>query len=784
MDLAHGQAIINEMMNNPAYDSSDDEADNVWNSNDPLAMFKALGAGTPGGLPLPSIMTAKEVRTKSRALSTKIFNSWELLNNILARHEATIQKRWMKKTREQRKDILLTAWPKMSLTHRPDYDAFRAKQLGASRREAYMWPYINLEDLLKPKLFLLFLNSRGRNKPDSFARADIDACRFGITSQALVPAFLNLHVMMFTGRHTPSTYGELIAWDDHPEAFDWFHTQKGAHPGEGIFILEIQDRLYKFLLDCCKEILHDMSGDLLTDPNIPLQPEPPSILGNETGLASLATTAAEAPYRLPANLDFKRLESLVKAKLSAAEDHLWALREDPSYHSETMLDWKEHRQECMLDTAGHKHPVLANTSREPILWDRVIGNSICSALGEIEVWNSIHEQIVELQCLKEKYAESISPEKSLPHEYALAFYKLDNHLRQFSKWPIANLKTGFVASPPMRPYFVRMPQDPTNTIIRITNRTGLAKDGSREQLIWIFMTLFDEQQLHLAGLNTLMDELERRMENDPRMKVLISAWVADQISNLAVISQCLHQIELYQPWAASFESEMAAMKDELEADYLRTEKLIAPYVSMKPARPVASLGTPSKGRFNYPVGKRRTRENTEAMRKAENELDAFWQAVDRELMKSSAVSPRLKQLLSQRILQRTPEWIEPVKPPKPETPAAKPYSLIKPLSELHFQLEQIKEQSSTRDKLAQPKIKIKTRGLAQSSETTTGPDSLDQHLADVRSTFPVDKRALKVFKTIFFTPSASSQPGELAWGDFLHAMTCTGFTAEKLYGSV
>src|SRR5438034_5839902 len=99
----------------------------------------------------------------------------------------------------------------------------------------------------------------------------------------------------------------------------------------------------------------------------------------------------------------------------------------------------------------------------------------------------------------------------------------------------------------MRPYFMRLPQDPTNTKIQITERTGLAKDKNRDELIWIFTTLFDEHQLHLAGLNTLMDELERLIENDPKTKELISSWVADQISDLSVFSLCLPQIELYQP---------------------------------------------------------------------------------------------------------------------------------------------------------------------------------------------------------------------------------------------
>jgi hypothetical protein len=41
-----------------------------------------------------------------------------------------------------------------------------------------------------------------------------------------------------------------------------------------------------------------------------------------------------------------------------------------------------------------------------------------------------------------------------------------------------------------------------------------------------------------------------------------------------------------------------------------------------------------------------------------------------------------------------------------------------------------------------------------------------------------------VFKTLFFTPSVTSTPGEVAWSDFLYAMVSMGFVPEKLYGSV
>lgn len=475
------------------------------------------------------------------------------------------------------------------------------------------------------------------------------------------------------------------------------------------------------------------------------------------------------------------------AKLSAAEDHVWALREDPSYYADTILEWKEHRQECLPDTKGRAHPVFTVFMQEEVFWSRVIGNVIASAMAMVEMWGSIYDQIVDLQHLAEKYAKEIVPHKDLPEEYALAFYKLDHHLQQFSKGPIGTLKTGFVASPPMRSVFVRQPPvDRRSTKIQVTKRSGLLKDESRDQLIWIFMTMFDEHQLHLAGLHTLMDELERMMENDPKSKTLISSWVVEQIADLSVFSQCLYQIELYQPWAATFQHRMVEREDELTKDYNSTQEKIKGYFGAPYEVKITKLGTPSEGRFSYPINKRKTRENTEAMIRAEGNLDGFWLAVDRDLSSRNAFSPRISRLLSRRILERTPDWVEPSKPALPNAvPEDKADVLTKPLSELHFQLGTTSSDRDRVDTIA-PKAKVKTRGVAQASSSAaaspgTRPISVEE---DVQPTFPVSARAHKVFKTLFYIPSTSSQPGEIAWADFLHALTSVGFMAEKLYGSV
>lgn len=42
---------------------------------------------------------------------------------------------------------------------------------------------------------------------------------------------------------------------------------------------------------------------------------------------------------------------------------------------------------------------------------------------------------------------------------------------------------------------------------------------------------------------------------DPAEKRNLSSYIADIFGDLAIISRALHEIEIYQPWAATFEEE-------------------------------------------------------------------------------------------------------------------------------------------------------------------------------------------------------------------------------------
>lgn len=79
-------------------------------------------------------------------------------------YEHAIQRRWIKRTVEKRKKLLLDAWPGIPTRHRPDFYALSKESLETRRsgsssfRDAYLLPFANLDDLSKPNNLPLFLN--------------------------------------------------------------------------------------------------------------------------------------------------------------------------------------------------------------------------------------------------------------------------------------------------------------------------------------------------------------------------------------------------------------------------------------------------------------------------------------------------------------------------------------------------------------------------------------------------------------------------------------------------
>ncbi|QSZ29250.1 hypothetical protein DSL72_003762 [Monilinia vaccinii-corymbosi] len=728
------------------------------------------------GLPKPSSMPSPaEVRKEAKERSTAVLSHWNRLRQILERHEEVIRKRWMKKSKVHRSRIILQAWPGLSATHRPDFQAWikegsQVKTKGTRFREAYLWPYLNVEDLVRGKTFLLLINSRGRHPPRVFAHSDFYSTHLGNISGAIMPAFLNVYSMLLEGEKV-ETYGRLVSWGEDEGAM--MNTMAGlAHlPGPGLWILEIQQRLLHFLVQCCEALLHDIdAGSLISEASI--KPEPP-LLKENSEWSTIASVAAEAPYRLPSQLNFNRLKDIVQARRMSAEDYIRDLREDPGYFADVLGDWSEHRQEILLDTLGNRHPTLDR----PLFWEYVIGSVVADAYGALIVWEDIGEQLTRLASLQSKYASEITPKKQLPSEYMRALLTLRYSLSQMQKVPIRNLQMAVPASPPYRSKFVRDPQVPGSTMIHARSKVG------EDQMMWLLSSLWDDQQLNLLTLPALVDEIEGRIERDPNEKAKFSALVTRIFSDLGLIARIHHELDIYLPWAAGYEFELVNYKDQIEKEFQQRSRLVDGVSPNIKGISLAKIGCPADGRFYYPSDKRRSKKNTESMRKAEHNLDEFWEKVDGVYRKNTGVT--LTQAVQHictaaRPLERTPEWVEPIKEPKKKPPPKNGHEELSPVPRFD-------SDENTKFIAPQPKSKPKTRGTANPTDPPPPAPSAPPVVAstpDPQPTFKLKARALKVFKVLFWQPSLNDLPGEVSWADFLYAMTSTGFAAEKQYGSV
>jgi hypothetical protein len=460
-----------------------------------------------------------------------------------------------------------------------------------------------------------------------------------------------------------------------------------------------------------------------------------------------------------------------------------------------MLIYREHRQELVKDADG-KPLFLPHEFNVDSFWGAVIGSVLSISHIDLEIFSELRRQAAGLRRLQAKYEGKLSPLKDLPEEYLLAILRFRfslNHMARNSF--LRGLKEIVAASPPMRRFFVCHPAQNVDDYV-IAIRPGVKKNDVEKELLWILQTLWEDgHALYFARLPTVIDELERLLRAEPRARELISGFVAGRLGTLSILCECRRQLDLYQPWASGYEIASEERKGSIKpalAAWRESNDRIIDALQCKAMMANYRLAQPLDRRFFYPSEKRRTKETVEALRQAEANLDAFWDKFDKCFhanvgdLSNTALGTLLSQ---QRTLQRTPEWT----PPPEEAKATEPVvtspaddSIYRPLSTLYFELGGPHAEPRA---AAQPKTKAKTRGAPTAAPTPQQPqqqlsDAVSTLTLDEQPTFPVDARALKVFRTLFFHPSVTSTPGEVSWNDFLHAMTSTGFRAEKLYGSV
>jgi hypothetical protein len=354
--------------------------------------------------------------------------------------------------------------------------------------------------------------------PDVFAITDWTASQLGRVSKVVGGPGLEGHTMMFHNHKTPATYGELIPDDDDVDAISRL---TGRDSRQGLQILETQQRILRFLVDCCKTIMHDVAPDVLTSNEYLMQPA--VVLPKETaeGFASLAIMTSETPYRVPADMDLERLESIMEAQTYDIEDHLWSLREDPEYFASCIPDRKDHSIQLLKDTNGHDHPLL-EPSLIVKLWCNVIITVVTGAHYRLESWTELLAQVKYLRVLHAKHANNISRTNDLPEEYSDALLKFSHYLLGEATTHSTELSLNFYPSPPVRQFFVRLPREADSHHDTMQQREDAQEklDSVQKQLVALLGAIGtdDSKIVRLLGLPGAVDELERLVQSEPKVR--------------------------------------------------------------------------------------------------------------------------------------------------------------------------------------------------------------------------------------------------------------------------
>lgn len=752
--------------------------------NDPGRMFKELNEANPN-FPVPELKTFEEVQSQAKEQAKIIFSTQKALAGILDKHEHILTKRWMKKSTEQRRKILVAVFPQIPLTHRPDFQAMRREKMEKTRsgtqfRDSWLLPSLNVEDLTQPRNLILFLRSRARNPPGVFVNADFNSFHVGHVTQAIKIPYLTGYTMLLTGQNTLETYGRMLSWDEDPEAFDMMSTGVGIQPGEGLIAMEIQKRKLEFLLESAQIILQGVNADANNLPPRPGEEEKRDLLArNEADWPSLTVEMLEAPYRVPDRFEVSKFQSFIKARRDQAEDHLWSLREDPSYFQDAILEWSEHRQERIPTADGRSHPVL----KQDLFWERVLGNVIVNAYLDFLAWHGLSQEVEKIcgivarnACKGNKTGVELSDDK----DFEIAIAHFSHYVTQVTKGALELWRVGMAASPPLRRHFVRSPQDPTNTKIQVRSKSSSA--ARQDNLLWLMETLTMDYQLFLCGIENVCDELEREIRSSAANNDRVSAWIASLISDLSFLAEIQRQIDLRSPGPTMVED---VEEETKKHEYEQKTKLLSQvfHVLTKP-KDLASTALPLS-KFNHPSQKRRTQAVTEQMQQAEKELDNVWTHVDRHSLKTcgKTVHHLLAGILDNREIRRTPDWQPPESKPAIKSPATEDATSIAAGLGASSLMTPSKDTVSPRDFATDLHQKPKTRGSAQPSVAQPTTDVAAPAVADWCPKFKVSKRGFKIFTTLFYTPSEANAPGEIPWSEFLSAMASVGFSLKKLDGS-
>ncbi|KAG6986516.1 hypothetical protein G7Y79_00079g100340 [Physcia stellaris] len=716
------------------------------------------------------------VRRKAPLVVNSILDDWETLQSIRGANSEVLNRRWMKKTIEKRKNILSRAWPEMNPVHRPEYDIIQRKLKGPLHRDALLMPFINLEDLCASKNLLNMIQSRASVPPEHFAFSDSAGFPIAIELEAVKDTALNGTIMLLTGQKTRATYGTLKTCKSQTEKEDHVYAGFGFKLDQGFIILQNQKKIYSFLVRCVELLLHDIDLSATAAKKMDEVFEQERSIGftetwsDSKEWHSISEINTQACYGLPQPFSVESVRKWAGARRDEAEDNFWALHEDPAYFVEQLVNFHGQNLELSRRTINET-PSRSSHKVDDMALHYDCADVVFYSYRDVVIWDAIMTYLTRLEHAKANLKVEIQLSKRLPRDYELALGSFICLMSAVWIYATKDLYRSLMSCPSFQEFYEVVSEEDGSQSLRLNEATS-----DRWPLILkLLNTLVDIRTVEIWGGVNILDKMERIIESDSVQYATMGTNIRRQISRMAAFSHIWDTLRRHQP--AYVGSHQESYKD-LHRDCISQFKVIDELEDIIPKLRL-SAHTKPRSAFDYPAGRKRTLQHVKQMQHAESKLDAFWSQVDLSLVRKTGKTLRewLGSKLTAREIQRTPPWI----PEEAQQRRVKGNPL--PMEFFDFGANLALESS---EKIpTEIKTKPKTRGEAYPSpeSSSTEPMVVPEEAKSPVQIFRLPKKAFKTIATFYPTSVEDRTSRKVQWKDFLHVMYSLDFEIEKRHGS-
>ncbi|KAH7920974.1 hypothetical protein BV22DRAFT_1039175 [Leucogyrophana mollusca] len=725
-------------------------------------------------------LTLEEAEAEAKVASEKLFFVYDKLHTLVLGYEDTIKKRWGKRSRSKKHELLLEVYPGM-----PRNESLKPEELVkypirgiggvlfGTIKQDFVVPYVNSTALTVDggSKFLSLLHYRAHLLPSAFAQYDRDQIHFGGVTGLIGRRDTKDAALLCHGDST--TYGKLVSWrvryDDNMMGMALEMRGDAMAFREVLPVFDFQTKLLTFLLNAAEKILEGVDLNTIPPAQDPLPPpEIPSIPTINYGWDSVALQSSLRPYLHPDEFSFPAFSALVQSQYDLAKDHLISLRTDPQYLAEQLQQHFDHRGELTSKSR------LANTS---FIQDRAAAGVIVDAYRDFSDWHLILEAAKKAHRKYQELGGKPARGKRLPPGYEEGF--IDAHVLLVALKAQIKLRYSMAVSvsPPFRDYFEVSFKDQRlhKSQVRYTGPSG-------DRLVDLLVGLLEDERMDELEVSQVFAELDL-IPPSTDQNARITPRISMLLAQAASIHDALEMINLHRPKVDLRNTDDFALRLKRLTGLLRSgfDTYEGKQMNLSAVAFPVSM-------FEYPKAPKKNEAWVSACESVDNAFATFWAKADRQLLPVIGEKvQKMVQTFVDPLLVRKEQWADFVRK-KGATPVAKgPVSQEALLEELGVSPAILKSQKGKKKKRGQipdaaeqesvpiPPPSDPTPALSDTSTPSAPPEQI-----------PVPARTHKTLRNIFRLTSSdeiSSQLGSVMWSDVLQAFSQLGFTILKTRGT-